>query len=138
MKSFLWSLLLLLPAMASAGEAGGESVAAAQAATEAWLSLTDQGQFDSSWDSAAPYLQAAVQKNVWERQLGAVRSPLGAVQSRAVASHEYTTSLPGAPDGEYVVFRFNTRFDHKANSVETVTAMLGADGEWRVAGYFIR
>jgi len=138
MKAFLWSFLLLLPAMAAAGESGGEAVEAAQAAVEAWLAMTDQGQFESSWDAAAPYFQAAVAKSDWQRQLGAVRSPLGAVHSREVASHEYRTSLPGAPDGEYVVFQFNTAFEHKAAAVETVTAMRGAAGDWRVAGYFIK
>ena len=67
-----------------------------------------------------------------------MRSPLGAVQSREVASHDYRTTLPGAPDGQYVVFQFTTSFEHKANAVETVTAMQGDEGDWRVAGYFIR
>lgn len=138
MKSLLWSLLLLLPAMGAAGEAGGDAVAAAQSAAEAWLAMTDQGRFEASWEAAAPYFQAAVAKSDWQRQLTAVRSPLGAVQSREVASQDYRTTLPGAPDGHYVVFQFTTSFEHKANAVETVTAMQGDEGAWRVAGYFIR
>ena len=48
------------------------------------------------------------------------------------------TSLPGAPDGEYRVFQFDTSFEHKQTAVETVTAVLETDGSWRIAGYFIR
>jgi hypothetical protein len=42
------------------------------------------------------------------------------------------------PDGEYVVFQFNTSFEQKAAAVETVTAMREKDGTWHVAGYFIK
>ena len=51
---------------------------------------------------------------------------------------QYAESLPGAPDGEYVVILFKTSFEGKAEAVETVTPMRDADGEWRVAGYYIR
>jgi len=49
-----------------------------------------------------------------------------------------TTTLPGAPDGEYVVFQFNASFDQKAAAVETVTAIREKDGTWHVGGYFIK
>ncbi len=48
------------------------------------------------------------------------------------------TSLPGAPDGEYVVIQYRSEFENKSNAVETVTPMRDADGEFRVSGYFIR
>ena len=64
--------------------------------------------------------------------------PLGAVKSRSKASATYTKTLPGAPDGEYVVLQFNSSYDKKADAVETVVAKLDTDGQWRVAGYFIR
>ena len=48
------------------------------------------------------------------------------------------TELPGAPDGEYVVFQFDTQFERKRAAVETVTPMCDPDGSWRVSGYFIR
>jgi hypothetical protein len=37
-------------------------------------------------------------------------------------------TLPGAPDGEYVVFQFNTSFEQKSAAVETVTAIREKDG----------
>ncbi len=48
------------------------------------------------------------------------------------------TSLPGAPDGEYVVIQIQTSFENKKSAVETITPMLDKDGRWRVSGYQIR
>ena len=48
-----------------------------------------------------------------------------------------STTLPGAPDGEYVVFQFDTAFQNKAMAVETVTFVRDADGLWRAVGYFV-
>jgi hypothetical protein len=45
---------------------------------------------------------------------------------------------PGAPDGEYVVFQFNTSLEQKSAAVETVTAIREKDGTWHVGGYFIK
>ncbi|MGB3565135.1 MAG: DUF4019 domain-containing protein, partial [Thermoanaerobaculia bacterium] len=64
--------------------------------------------------------------------------PLGKVLSRKVKSKQYATSLPGAPDGEYVVIQFETSFENKTTAIETVTPMKDEDGKWRVSGYFIR
>ena len=58
--------------------------------------------------------------------------------SRCVDNARTVTELPGVPDGEYVVFQFNTAFEHKRAAIETVTPMRDTDGQWRVSGYFIR
>jgi hypothetical protein len=100
--------------------------------------LTDTGQYESSWDSASALFKAAISEEDWVQSLSAVRSPIGALESREMATAEFSTTLPGAPDGEYVVFQFNSSFEYKAKALETVTAMKGADGAWRVAGYFIK
>jgi hypothetical protein len=49
-----------------------------------------------------------------------------------------TTSLPGAPDGDYVVIRFATSFEKKKSAIETVTPMRERNGTWRVSGYYIK
>jgi len=53
-------------------------------------------------------------------------------------SASYTKTLPGAPDGEYVVIQYDSSFEHKQSAVETVIPMLDKDGQWRVSGYVIR
>jgi hypothetical protein len=59
------------------------------------------------------------------------------VISRDVISSDYHTTLPGAPDGEYIVIRFKTAFENKSESIETVTQIKDGD-QWKVSGYFIK
>ncbi len=115
-----------------------EVIEEARVETVAWLALTDTGQYESSWGSASALFKAAVSKEDWEKSLSAVRTPIGALETREMATSKFSTTLPGAPDGEYVVFQFNSSFEHKATALETVTAMKDTDGTWRVAGYFIK
>lgn len=110
----------------------------AQAAGERWLALIDSGKYADSYDAAAPMFKAAVTKADWERAMNGVRNPLGSNISRQLASATYATSLPGAPDGKYVVMQFNTSFQNKKQSVETLTMVLGNDGQWHSTGYFIK
>ena len=112
--------------------------AAAQAAAETWLALVDAGNYAQSWTDAAAYFKKAVDQPGWQKSLEAVRAPLGKKVTRALKSAKYATSLPGAPDGEYVVVQFDTNFENKKVAVETVTPMKEADGTWRVSGYFIK
>jgi hypothetical protein len=103
-----------------------------------WLALVDQGNYGKSWETAAGHFKGAVTEKQWEQAVNAVRSPLGKVISRKLKSKQYTTSLPGAPDGEYVVIQFETSFEKKKSSVETITPMKEKDGSWRVSGYYIK
>ena len=112
--------------------------AAAVAAATIWLALVDEGMYGDSWETAAAYFKRAITKEKWEQMLTAVRNPLGRMVSRELISKTYSQSLPGAPDGEYVVIQFATSFENKKSAIETVTPMLDSDGEWRVSGYFIK
>lgn len=107
-------------------------------AAEAWLELVDTKKYGVSWDRAAGYFQGAISREQWISSLQAVRTPLGQKISRTLKSKQYHSSLPGAPDGEYVVIQFNTSFERKAAAVETVTPMKERDGNWRVSGYYIK
>lgn len=128
--------LVLVAGVAVAQEADKENTAVA--AAEKWLAAIDEGQYAESWKDAAAYFRNAVTKEQWAQSLQAVRKSLGKLISRKVQNKAYKTSLPGAPDGEYVVIQFKTSFENKASAVETVTPMLDKDGEWRVSGYFIK
>jgi hypothetical protein len=113
-------------------------VTAANEAAKAWLQLVDQGQYGESWLQAAEYFKKVVNEEQWETTIKAVRKPLGKALSRKVSNSTYTTTLPGAPDGQYVVIQFDTSFENKQNAVETVTPMMDTDGQWRVSGYYIK
>ena len=118
--------------------AAPEDEKAALEAAGTWLSLVDSGEYDRSWDQAASLFKSALSKSQWTGSLQGVRKPLGKTISRGVASAKYTTSLPGAPDGQYVIIQYNTSFENKKSAVETVTPMRDKDGKWRVSGYFIK
>ena len=45
--------------------------------------------------------------------LQAVRKPLGKRVTRKIKTKTYMTSLPGAPDGEFVVIQFGSSFEKK-------------------------
>lgn len=110
----------------------------AQKAAEAWLALVDSGKYGESWDAAAAYFKKQVPRKRWIQMIGQVREPLGTAESRALSVARRTTSLPGAPDGDYVVMQYKTGFARKKAAVETITPMKDPDGVWRVSGYFIK
>ena len=110
----------------------------AQKASDAWLYMVDEGEYPESWQNTSSYFKNAVDENQWEKSLTSVRKPLGKVLSRKAISQNYTKTLPGAPDGEYVVIQYETSFENKASAIETVTSSLGKDGIWRVSGYYIK
>jgi hypothetical protein len=110
----------------------------AQKSAEQWLALVDAGKYAGSWESAAGFFKSAVSKEKWEESMGAVRKPLGDLVSRKLKSAKYTKSLPGAPDGEYVILQFDTSFANKKGAIETITPTLEKDGKWKVSGYYIK
>jgi hypothetical protein len=114
-----------------------DNIFAAVSAAREWLALADAKEYKKSWQEAAPFFKEHVKENQWEDQISAVRGPLGRVESRELLGAQFTTTLPGAPEGEYVVIQFKTAFADKPESVETITPMK-ADGSWRVSGYFIK
>lgn len=123
----------MLAGIAQADEKTDSAVTAAKA----WLALVDAKEYKKSWQEAAPLFKDKVKEEQWSEMVAAARKPLGLMKSRELSSAVYQTSLPGAPDGEYVVIQFKTSFAEKREAVETVTPMK-ADGVWRVSGYFIK
>jgi hypothetical protein len=110
---------------------------AAQAAGEKWLGLLDRGEYGKAWDECAQLFRQRVAREQWIDTLPATRAPFGAVKSRKVEVAAYKTSLPGAPDGQYVTVRYRTNFENKENAEELITLAF-EDGVWRPTGYFIR
>jgi hypothetical protein len=134
--------LLLCSLLGSPGVAHSRAAEApedaAEAAAGSWLRLVDAGKYAESWEQAATFFIGAVTRDKWKQSVNGVRGPLGKLVSRKIKSRQLAESLPGAPDGKYVVLQFDTVFENKASAVETVTPMLDKDGAWRVSGYFIK
>ncbi len=133
-----YAFLAVAMATIPASAANEEAIAKAKEAARSWLALTDSGSGARSWQAAATLFKAGVPQDKWEQSLAAARGPLGALKARTLSSATYSRTLPGAPDGEYVVIQYSSQFANKANAVETVTPMREKDGSWKVSGYFIK
>lgn len=127
-------VLAFVPVAACSGETEDHAVIVA----EGWLELVDQGKYEESWEEAATVFRSAVTVEEWQQALNDARKPFGELKSRKLKGSEYLTSVPGAPDGEYVVIQFDASFTNKESGIETVTPMKDEDGIWRVAGYYIK
>lgn len=135
------AMAMLVCGFLGAGVASADTAAETAAAQEVatpWLAMTDGARYGDSWDKGGAVMQSLVSKAQWEAALVQVRTPLGAVKSRTLTSANFTRTLPGAPDGEYVVIKYATSFENKPGMTETVIPMKDKDGAWRVSGYFIQ
>jgi len=110
----------------------------ATAAAETWLGHVDAGDYAGSWHEASAYVQGAITEQAWVASLTRVRTPMGPLLSRQLKQVQHTTSMQGAPDGDFVVMQFDTRFANKQAAVETVTFLQEKKGEWKAAGYYIK
>ena len=137
-KSAVALLLTALLGIGALTQAQQRPEQLAQQSSDAWLALVDAGKYADSWQEAAQLFRNAVTKDQWQSAMHASREPLGRMLSRKLKSANYTKTLPGAPDGEYVVIQYDSSFEHKQSAVETITPMLEKDGKWRVSGYYIK
>ncbi len=151
MRTILTTLAFI--ALAACGDGGGSPVAptadpgppvetppdptaAAREAVDDWLSLIDAGSYAEAYDTASGILRENVTRETFVTTYREARSRLGTVRSRVFRSATPATTLPGAPDGDYVVFEFDADYEQKENAVERVTTALEA-GTWRVAGHWV-
>lgn len=124
-------------APAAAQTAASQIAPATEAATR-WLAVMDAGKAAEAWDAGAPVMQSAITRDMWSKVGTDARAPLGAVKSRKQTSANFTKTLPGVPEGEYVVIQYATDFANRAGVTETVVPMRLPDGSWKVTTYLIR
>lgn len=134
----LFCLTLALIVSTVGAFAADSDKAAALAVAKTWLAQIDKGSYAAAWQESASYLKGNVAETTFVQQLTGVRQPLGNLISRKVLSQKFTESVPGAPDGKYVIIQFQTSLPSKKSAVETITPTLDKDGQWRVSGYFIK
>lgn len=135
-KMFATLALLFVPLFTLAETDETEQVALGVA--QSWLALIDAGDYAASWSNASVLFKNTVDKQQWEKVAKDARQPVGEVVGRSLKSATYTTSMPNAPEGEYVVIVFDSEFSKQKSVTETITPMLGEDGKWRVGGYYIK
>ena len=105
---------------------------------EKFLTFIDAGDWQGSWDASGAFFQSQASAEEWANIVEPVSEQVGTAESRSLASVQRTSSLPGAPEGDYEVLQFSTSFSNvDGTAVETLIMLEQEDG-WGVAGYFVR
>lgn len=118
--------------------ANDSELESAQESALSWLSLTDSGQFKTSWITASTLFKAAISESDLMQSLNVVSSSFGALKTREIVAATFSKTLSGAPNGRYVVFQFDTSYEKQASATETLSLMKDGDDVWRVAAYIIK
>ena len=134
------TVVVLLTAVFALSTLMGEEKpeAAAQKSAESWLAVVDAGSYGESWEQMSTAAKSQVTKEQWVGALQQNRQPLGKMQSRKLASAQYSENPPNAPAGKYVVIQYQTAFEKMPSITETIVPMLDKDGQWRVSGYWVK
>jgi hypothetical protein len=110
---------------------------AAQRQALGFLGYLDKGRFADSYAYTGMLIRAQVDRPSFSAQVEKARAGTGALLTRELLDSTYATSVPGAPEGQYVVLHYHSSFADKQEAVETLTLAF-AKGYWRVSGYYIK
>jgi hypothetical protein len=102
-----------------------------------FLGYLDHGRFADSYAYTGMLIRAQLDRDSYAKQLEKARAGVGALLSRELMNATYATTLPGAPEGQYVVLNYGASFANRQQAEETVTLAF-AKGYWRVSGYYIK
>jgi uncharacterized protein DUF4019 len=141
LTSALGALALLFVWQAASAQEPGAAHKDAVEAARTFLALVDQGKYAESWDACALALKDAIKKDSWAGILSGNRSRLGKLESRKFEAEDTVTTVPGGPDGQYVILSYHSAFTGKKKTVavtEVVTVMQDEDKQWRAFRYFVR
>jgi hypothetical protein len=114
----------------------GEEQAAERQAL-GFLGYLDHGRFADSYAYTGMLIRAQLDRDAYAKQLEKARAGVGALLSRELIDATYTTTVPGAPEGQYVVLDYGASFANRQQAMETVILAF-AKGYWRVSGYYIK
>ena len=110
---------------------------AAQRQALGFVGYLDQGRFADSYAYTGLLIRAQLDRDAFSTQIQKTRAGTGALRSRELIDSAYSTSVPGAPEGQYVVLHYHASFANRQDAVETLTLAF-AKGYWRISGYYIK
>ncbi len=147
-RPFRWASLAVLitglaqtPLIAMQGPPQADPHAAEELAAQrqamGFLGYLDDGRFADSYAYTGMLLRARADRESFTSQIQKARAGTGALQARELIDAAYSTSVEGAPEGQYVILHYHSNFANRQDTVETITLAL-AKGYWRVDGYYIK
>jgi Protein of unknown function (DUF4019) len=110
---------------------------AAQRQALGFVGYLDQGRFADSYAYTGMLIRQQLDRDAFSTEIQKTRANTGALQSRELIDSSYATTLPGAPEGQYVVLHYHASFANRPDATETVTLAF-AKGYWRIVGYYIK
>ena len=126
--------------MQQAETAADPHIAEEQAAERQALGFVgylDHGRYADSYAYTGMLIRAQLDRDAFAKQVEKARAGTGVLLSRELIDASYTTTVPGAPEGQYVVLHYGASFANRQEAVETLTLAF-AKGYWRVSGYYIK
>jgi Protein of unknown function (DUF4019) len=129
-----FALLCAASPLAAADADSKAAVAAASDEATHWLDGLDAHHYAESWNDAAAVMKQGRTQDDWVRDIGGPRELLGKSVMRELQHADFSTTVRGAPEGQYVTIAYLTQFSNAPPAIETVLVML-EDGRWRIAGY---
>jgi len=124
------------PARAESPSSHAAEVSAATQQAAAWLGALDLGHYDEGWNGLATVMQAGTTAQEWSNDIRGPRELLGKPIGRQLQRAEFSTTVRGAPTGQYVTATYLSAFADAPAVLETVLLSLD-DGRWSVAGYSV-
>jgi hypothetical protein len=102
-----------------------------------FLGYLDHGRFADSYAYTGMLIRAQLDRDAFAKEIEKTRAGAGALVSRELIDASYTTTVQGAPDGQYVVLHYGASFANRQQAVETLYLAF-AKGYWRMSGYHIQ
>ncbi len=135
-----WCFLLVVASVFFSGSVwADEDEKRAIQVAEWFLFEVDEGRCLEAWESTSTLFRLKTyRRSDWLQLCREVRPLFGPVLKRHVKMTRYRESLPGRPDGDYLIIVFESVLGRKSTAIETVTTKYGADGLWRIDGYVLR
>ncbi len=102
-----------------------------------FLGYLDHARYADSYAYTGMLIRTQLDRDSFAKQLEKARAGTGALLSRELIDASYANTVPGAPEGQYVVLHYAASFANRQEAVETLTLAF-AKGYWRVSGYYIK
>jgi hypothetical protein len=125
--------MLAQPVLAADTDA---AVKAATEQAEQWLKAMDGHRYHEGWNEQASAVREGRTEQDWIDEVSGAREALGRPIMRQFKAAEFSTHVRGAPEGQYVLVVYLTKFGNIPLASETILMSL-EDGQWLVGGYSI-
>ncbi|MBA3602398.1 MAG: DUF4019 domain-containing protein [Parachlamydiaceae bacterium] len=99
-----------------------------------WLAVVDKGDFGNAYDMTTKALQFTMPRNEWVVMIQAMKGSLGQVTERKVIDIRTAKDPKGAPQGDYMIFIYETTFSNGKKATE-ILSLQEHIGVWRVYSY---